>query len=251
MKLCWLCPTWNRPTCLRNLITQFLAQDYPAHDLDLLILDDTRQYENQVGDDGSGGHRWQLISFDRPIGTLGDKYNALLAMTDADAVIVAEDDDLYLPHHSAACAHALRFGDVCKPTDVLVEYGPRHIESDPGRFHASLAINTAFAKSIAGWPTNKRADFDLQMIAKLRAAGTVVCPQRATRSPPHAPPQLIPEQSIRFEPSYCFRWETSRAYHVQAYGRGPTDEDFLQRARAAAGPIEYVGRLFPETQNAK
>ena len=112
MKLTWICPTWNRPKCVADLVGQFLAQDYPQEKLNLLILDDAGQYENQSGD------RWQLISFNRPFSTLGDKYNAMLSMVDADAVVITEDDDVYLPQHTAACAHALQFGDVCKPTNV-------------------------------------------------------------------------------------------------------------------------------------
>jgi len=244
MKLTWLCPTWNRPECLRGLVRQFLAQDFQANEIELLILDDSGQYKNQSGDNGSGGKRWQIISFNRPFATLGDKYNAMLSMVDSDAVAIAEDDDLYSPQHSSACIHALQFGDTCKPTCVMVEHRGLHEESDPGRFHASMAMNTAFLKRIGGWPATKQANFDLQMIAKLRSSGTVVCPQQGIIYSPDGSSRLAPEQHIRFNPTYTFRWETTGHYHGQAYGSGPLDEGWLEKARIASGPIRYVGNLF-------
>ncbi len=231
MKLTWICPTWNRPKCLAHLVRQFLAQDYPADQLELLILDDAGQYENQRGDDGNGGKRWQIISFDRPYATLGDKYNALLAMVDTDAVIVAEDDDFYSPLHTAAHTAALKSYRVSKPSRVLVEHQGLHEEVSTGRFHASLAAWTCHLKFHGGWPTTRRADFDLQMIAKL-----------ATHTPTFGDPC-----ELGYDPTYTFRWELTGHTHAQAYGRGPTDEGWLERARAAAGPVNYLGRLFAET----
>lgn len=221
MTLTWLCPTWNRPACVRRLIAQFLAQDFPRDQLSLLILDDSGQYTNQTGPG------WQLISFPRRFHSLPAKYNALLGLVVTDAVVIAEDDDLYSPQHSAACAAALRYGNVSKPSKVKVQCGPEHIESDPGRFHASLAIETEFLRSLGGWPLTSRADFDLQLIARLRQAGTIADPCQ-----------------LGFEPTYTFTWETSGHYHAQAYGRGPEDAGYYDRAAAASGPVEFVGQVF-------
>jgi hypothetical protein len=227
MTVTWICPTWNRPKCLRELVRQFLAQDYPRERLELLILDDAGQYENQRGDDGQGGHRWQLISFDRPFPTLGDKYNALLSMVTTEAVVIAEDDDLYHPRHTAQHAQVLLDFSASKPSTVNVDHKGLHREPAAGRFHASMAARTDLLRSLGGWPTNRRADFDLQMIAKLqRAFGQF------------GDPCLIDP-----EPTYTFTWEGSGHYHAQAYGRGPTDEGWLARARAAAGPVSFIGDL--------
>lgn len=231
MKLTWICPTWNRPKLLANLIRQFLAQDYPADQLELLILDDAGQYENQRGD------RWQLISFDRPFATLPEKYNALLGMVTSDAVVIAEDDDLYSPQHSAVCAAALAFGEVCKSSRVLTHvHGVTREEDATGRFHASIAFQTAAVRKIGGWPITHRADFDLQFLAKLRDNLSTVNPLLMSSDP---------DGGLRLSttPTYTFTWEGSGHYHAQAYGQGPTDEGWLARARAAAGQICYVGRL--------
>lgn len=222
MTLTWLCPTWNRPACVRQLITQFLAQDYPRDKLQLLIIDDAGQYDNQ------SGPGWQLISFNRRFTSLPEKYNAMLGMVRTDGIVIAEDDDLYSPQHSAACAAALAQGNVSKPSVVRVQYGPEHTESDPGRFHASLAIRTEFLRSIGGWPVTRRADFDLQLISKLRETGT----------------KLIDPCELGYEPTYTFRWETSGHYHAQAYGHGPGDPEYYDRAAAASGSVRFVGELF-------
>lgn len=222
MTLTWLCPTWNRPACLRELVRQFLAQDYPRDQLQLLILDDAGQYDNQQGPG------WQLISFARRFHSLPEKYNALLSLVNTDGVIIAEDDDLYSSRHSSACAGALQFGNVSKPSVVNVQYGPEHTESDPGRFHASLAMRTEFLRSIGGWPITTRADFDLQLIAKLRRTGT----------------RIVDPCELGYPPTYTFRWETSGHYHAQAYGHGPDDPGYYDRAAAASGAIQFVGKLF-------
>lgn len=236
MRLVWLCPTWNRPRCLAGLVRQFLDQDYPAEQLELLILDDAGQYENQTGDDGHGGKRWRLVSFNQPFPSLPQKYNAMLDMVESDGVVIAEDDDLYSPLHSAACAAALALGEVSKPSKVITHYGGKvNIEDATGRFHASIAVRTEFLRSLGGWPITHRADFDLQLLAKLASHGKVIDP-------------LTCRHQWRmgwrnFEPTYTFRWETSQHTHAQAYGRGPSDEGWLERARAAAGAIVHHGRL--------
>jgi hypothetical protein len=226
LSITWLTCTWNRPRCLRNLVRQFLAQDYPKDQLSLLILDDAGQYHNQ------GDNNWQLISFNRRFFSLAEKYNALLGMVNSDIVVIAEDDDLYSPLHTKAHATALELSaaNTSKPSRVKVQYGPEHEESDPGRFHASMAIEAGWLRSIGGWgygPDSMRADFDLQLIAKLREKGTIADPC-----------------SYGFEPTYTFTWETSGHYHAQAYGTGPGDKGFYGRAALASGPVEFVGDLF-------
>lgn len=237
MKLCWICPTWNRPACLRNLIAQFLAQDDSQHELHLIICDDAGQYCYQFGTDPAGGHRWEIMPVGSPFATLPEKYNALLGMVpqSCEGIVIAEDDDLYHPLHSAACAAALQLGDVSKPSKVRSQYGGREQTEDAaGRFHASLAVRADFLRHIGGWPATARADFDQQFIARL-ATGRVVDP-------------LTCRHNWRigwrhFPPTYCFRWETTQHTHAQGVMRGPADEDWLERARAAAGPIAYVGKL--------
>lgn len=243
MKLCWICPTWNRPECLRNLVRQFLAQDYPRDKLQLIILDDAEQYETQNGD------RWKIVSLKRVIvdpafSTLPAKYNALLKLVpiDCDAVVIAEDDDDYHPLHTAACAAALRHANWCKPSRVRSDFAPSGEPAD-GRFHASLAMRRDWLMSHGGWPISNRADFDQQLIAKLTAIEPPADPLSC---------RLPGLQGVLmrhcYPMTYTFRWGSSGHTHAQAYTRGPDDCDWLQRARGASGPVEYVGKLFPDEQ---
>ena len=220
MRLTWCAPTWNRPVCLRNLVAQFIAQEHKESDL--LILDDSGQYTNQ---EGTG---WQLISFNRPFHTLPEKYNALLGMATGEGIVIAEDDDFYSPQHSTACEAALQEAAWCKPSKVKSLYGGKeNIEDAAGRFHASMAFRCDTLRAYAGWPVSQRGDFDQQLIAHMSglACGDPI--------------------ALGFEPTYTFNWDRSYHSHGQSAIRGPHDCEWLQRARVAAGPIEYVGQLFP------
>ena len=50
MKLAALCCTFRRPHLLGELIESFLRQDYPRPLRELIILDDSGQYDHQQGD---------------------------------------------------------------------------------------------------------------------------------------------------------------------------------------------------------
>lgn len=241
MKLCWICPTWNRPKCLVNLVQQFLAQDYPADDLQLIILDDAGQYDTQEGD------RWQIVTVPTAFTTLTAKYNALLRLVPADCegVVVAEDDDGYEPLHTAACAAALAVGFWCKPSRVRSDFEPSVGEASDGRFHASLAFRRDWLIGHGGWPETPRADFDQRLISYLQNFAQPVDP--LTLMLPNLEGLLMRR---KFPMTYRFNWGSSGHTHAQAFTRGPGDEGWLGRARAAAGRIQYVGQLFPlpETQ---
>ena len=94
MKLAALCCTYLRPDGLGQLIECFNRQDYPLELRELVILDDAGQYENQSGDG------WRLVSIPSRFRSLGEKRNACaaLASPDVEGFLVADDDDIYLPH---------------------------------------------------------------------------------------------------------------------------------------------------------
>lgn len=234
MRLCWICPTWNRPKCLANLVRQFLAQDYPRNELQLIILDDAGQYETQAGD------RWQLISVSTPFDSLPTKYNALLDLVPqgVEGIVIAEDDDEYHPLHSAACAAALKLGLWCKPSRVRSDFAPITGEPSDGRFHASMAFRREWLIGHGGWPETRRADFDQQFIHKLTAIAPPVDPL-TLRHPGLA--GLLMRR--KFPMTYRFTWGSSGHAHAQSLTRGPDDEGWLERARAAARPVHYVGKL--------
>jgi glycosyltransferase involved in cell wall biosynthesis len=116
MKLAALCCTYRRPHLLGQLIESFLRQNYPRELRELVILDDAGQYENQEGDG------WRLVSIPRRFHSLGEKRNACaaLASPDAEGFLVADDDDIYLPHWFSATAEALQRADWSRARLVLL-----------------------------------------------------------------------------------------------------------------------------------
>jgi len=88
------CCTYNRPEFLGEFIHSYLLQKYPLKHRELIILDDGGQYGN------CSGEGWQLISFPRRFSSLGEKRNACVSLCSprADAIVIADDDDIYFPH---------------------------------------------------------------------------------------------------------------------------------------------------------
>jgi len=214
MKTAWITPTYLRPRTLANLIACFLAQDYPPELLDLIILDDAGQYGPSCR-----GDRWQVISIDRRFHSLPAKFNALAGLTDADAIIVAEDDDSFLSHHTAAHVAALQRGEFSKPSTVLTDC-PGHIitERSDGRFHGSIAFRRSLWERCGGWPVVHAANFDQQMLRHFEAHAGGITDPNDNRGP-----------------SYVFRWHTGH-YHGQSMADSPTDQNWYAQA----------ARLFPQ-----
>lgn len=218
--LTWICPTWNRPALLANLVRQFLAQDYPADRCELLILCDSGQFDSQAG---AG---WQIIAIPRRFHSLPEKYNALLGLVGrhSDAVVIAEDDDLYSPHHSSACAAALANADYCKPSRVLMTYNGTTTPRDArGRFHASLAMQIDWFRSLGGWPLTRELNFDKRLMHDLQQHGR------------HGDPI-----KLGFEPTYTYVWDGVRGHGSAFRTYGP---DWYDRAAEASGHVPYLGKL--------
>jgi len=113
MKAAFLCPAYNRPNLLGNLIAMFLAQDYP--DKEMVILEDSGIW----GDQTIQGDGWKLVSQTQRILSVGAKRNRLVEMTDAEAIIVADDDDWYFPWHITALVTALNHRPWVQPRQAL------------------------------------------------------------------------------------------------------------------------------------
>ena len=218
--LTWICPTWNRPLLLANLVRQFLAQDYPADRRELLILCDSGQFESQRGDG------WELIAVPRRFHSLPAKYNALLGLVGrhSDAVVIAEDDDLYSPQHSAACAAALADAEFCKPSLVLMTYkGTTSPRDARGRFHASLAMRVDWLRLLGGWPATTEPNFDKRLMGNLTQHGRLGDPIK-----------------LGFAPTYTYVWDGVRG-HGSAFRKH--GKDWYDRAAEASGSVPFVGKL--------
>ena len=224
----WVCPTFHRPKLLRNLLACYLAQDYPKDKTELVILDDGYDFAQQSGDG------WVLNSQKDRYPSLPDKYNALLGLCDmgTELFVVAEDDDIYLPHHTSSYVEAWRRnGDpiaFIKPSKILSAYtGEVKEQGGAGRFHASIGLSRSLVELTGGWVKTKAADFDQQLMRLcINSVKTIIDPCESST------------------PSYCFRYGSTQAYHGQHFMRGSDDEEWYDRVPRVVGNGDLL--LTPE-----
>lgn len=224
-----LCPTFNHPELLANSVALWEMQDYPADRRQLLILDDGNAFYSQSGRD------WTLFGQSWRAASLPEKYNHLASHAvyhpGSDALLVWEDDDLYLPGYVSAHARVLADRELSKPEWIFSDY-PGHLvqEQTAGRFHSTLGFRRELLDRVGGWPKTKRADFDQQMIRALEA-------NAASRGDP-----FLNEGGKCYPLEFVYRWHTG-AHHGQSFMRGGDDETWYQRA-GETRPA-YVGKLSP------
>ena len=218
MNLCCLMPTYGRPSLVQNAIACFLAQDYPAKRRRLLILDDAGQIAPQEGDG------WSLCSTPIRMPTLIAKYAALEAVDAgwADAFVIWDDDDIYLPWHLSAHAIVLQDSQWSYPKMVWSLYGggPK-LKSAAGGFWASAAVRRDLHRRIQGFIPSARADFDQAHLSAWRKYGG--------------------EPGRPEPPSYVYGW--GRAKHCSWVMTSPHDEHWYSRHQMTeSGRVE---RLIP------
>jgi len=192
MKLAALCCTYLRPGPLGQLIESFLRQDYPRESRELVILDDAGQYENQEGDG------WRLVSIPRRLHSLGEKRNACAALASPDAAgfLVADDDDIYLPHWFSATAQALRQAEWSRPSLVLLEHGEGLKECETGGlYHGGWAFRREAFYRVQGYGPHNNGE-DQELAARLVDAGVTQCD----------PSEFAP-------PFYVYRYDNA-SYHL-------------------------------------
>lgn len=171
----WLAFRWKSWRCRRHtlgqLVESFLRQDYPAELRELVILDDAGQYDNQSGDG------WRLVSIPTRFRSLGEKRNACAALASADVegFLVADDDDIYLPHWFSAQAEALKQADWSRPGLVLLEDGDalREAESD-GLYHGGWAFRKETFYQVRGYGPHNNGE-DQELAGRLNDAGAKCC----------------------------------------------------------------------------
>ncbi|MDP1793718.1 MAG: glycosyltransferase [Acidimicrobiales bacterium] len=202
MRLVCLCLTYNHPVAvIENAIACFEAQSY--RDAELLILDDSGLIPDQSGD------RWRLVSVPDRFPSLPDKYDAAVDLLDEqwDALVVWEDDDVYLGWHLETYAAALAQGGWAHPSLVhsLFDDGLK-TEQAAGRFHAALGITRELYDAVGGWRGTKtpeervRLDFDQELMGRLGAHVEAVDP--------------LDHRG----PSYVYRWISNGTEHGSGFG---------------------------------
>jgi hypothetical protein len=222
-----LCPTYLRPECVAQTIVLFERQTYPPERRFLLVFDDAGQLRPKRGD------RWAIVSVPQRYPSLPEKYGAMLELCPdiTEAIVVWDDDDLYLSRHIEASVAALQDAGWAHPRYVYSVYAGRlQVERSDGRFHAALAMRWETCLSVGGWPATRRADFDQQLLAKLQA-------------------QFGPagDSSRLWGPTYV-HWFSNGLWHSQLFMRSPDDEEWYDRIAKATyrRNIDITPALIPE-----
>lgn len=190
---------------LANALACYLRQDYPASQRLLLIGDDGATFPAQAGPG------WQVLTREQRFPTLGEKYNWLgsVAMEcGAEALVVWEDDDIYLPHHLTVHAETLQRSAWCHPRTTYSDYarpkdGSLNTESALGRFHGGWSFRADHFRAIGGYSATARLDFDQQMGRRLSGG-------RGNWTEPDANGTPGDPSALR-GPSYVYRWHGRNA----------------------------------------
>jgi len=193
MNIACLMPTYGRsPELLNNSLACFKAQNYT--DKMLIILDDlgTLQGSNLETDDKVG-----IYSTQRRRSSMGDKYNVLCDIAErneADAILVWDDDDVYLEDYITSHAAILHENPWSKPDTIITAYtNPPSRESALGRFHGTVGARLDFLKEVNYWEDTRRGTFDQEFIAKLEKNCKPGIPS--------------------YTPQYVYRWGTTQSLH--------------------------------------
>lgn len=230
MNLLCLCPTYGRRReLLENTLACFFHQDYPPEKRRLILFDDLGTLASTKCDIPSV----IILSQSQRCSSIADKYRVILERIDSnsyDAVIVWDDDDIYLPWHLRAHAAVLAGHGWSKPSWIWSAYhNPPQLESAAGRFHGSIAIRRDLLNRIGGWVQTKRADFDQQMISRLRQEEPLgdPCFDHCFDVPVTAAPTGY-SRAIQ-SPGYVYRWQSTRASHCSGWMWSPENEDWYNR----------------------
>jgi hypothetical protein len=114
-----------------------------------------------------------LNSIPRRFCTLGEKRNACAALASADAegFLIADDDDIYLPHWFRTQAEALRRAEWSRPKLVLLEHADGLRERDTGGlYHGGWAFRREAFYRVRGYGPHNNGE-DQELADRLGAAG--------------------------------------------------------------------------------
>ena len=228
-KLACICCTYARPQLLEQAVYSYCMQNYPDDRCELIVLDDAGQYVSQSH---STPKVWHLISIRRRFRTLGEKRNAsaALASPSADAYVVWDDDDIYLPWTLRAHAAALERAPWSLPSVVLVEEAETYrLRSRRTRrlFHPAWAFLRDAFRQVGGYPFMQSGQ-DQGLASRFEQAGI-------GKADPLA---------LGFAPYLVYRWSTTGSWHLSALNKR-TGYDQLAEHAYEGPPIQKLEPNWP------
>jgi hypothetical protein len=232
-----LCPTYRRPALVANTLWLWEQQTHPADHRHLLIFDDGGTFFDPNGDPDSQwqiGKNWAIVSAGARFPSLMAKYNWMMKAppaASADAILVWDDDDIYLPGYVAAHARCLERYRFSKPSHILSDYTGRiEMESGAGRFWSSMGIRREVVETAGGFPDTPRADFDQRALSAFSdIAGKDQC---GTTWGPEGPHEWV------------YGWRTGHP-HAQHTMSGPGDDQWYHKQAALYQPVQPSASITP------
>jgi LPS sulfotransferase NodH/glycosyltransferase involved in cell wall biosynthesis len=193
-----ICPTYGRVELLEEAIYAFLQQDYPGPK-ELIVLNDyadqTLSFEHP---------EVRVVNLPRRFHSVGEKYQAAVALASHDLIFVWNDDDIYLPHRlSFSVAQGAEGRGFFKASQAWFWNKGRLSGPEGNRFHGGSCFTRELFVAAGGYPhTVKDFDSGFEATCEGQQAGV-------TRGQAVAPEDLY----------YLYRWGGTDSYHLSAAGK--------------------------------
>ncbi|MBV8202744.1 MAG: glycosyltransferase, partial [Acidobacteria bacterium] len=216
---------YGRVGPLEEAIYSFLQQDY-AGQKELIVLND---YERQtlVLDHPEV----RIVNLPRRLHSVGEKYNAAVALASHDLIFVWHDDDVYLPHRlSLAVARLLPERGFWKGGRAWAWNRGKLSGPDRNAFHGGCCWSRALWREAAGYPHLDNG-YDLGFEER--------CDDQ--RPGANVAQELAPEDLY-----YVYRWAGTGSYHLSVCGENGRERTRVAARvarQAASGEIEQ-GRIM-------
>lgn len=156
----WVTSTYGRVATLEELINCFLKQEYDGP-LDLVILNDHPE-QNLIFDHP----RVTIINSKERIVPLGKKFNQCIRASKGDVIMLAEDDDIYLPNRTSYCLSKMRNG-VYHTNRAFYEEMHQKIIVSGNLFHGTMAFTRKLFESVNGYNEIDKCTVDVEFIEKI------------------------------------------------------------------------------------
>lgn len=192
-----ICPTYGRVALLEEAIQSFLQQDYPGPK-ELIVLND---YDGQT------------LAFDHPevrivnraerFPSLGEKFNAAVALASHDLLFVWHDDDISLPHRLSFSVAQCGEGRVFfKAENAWFWNDGRLSGPEKNVFHGGSCWRRALFDKVHGYPSvEQRYDVEFEQ----RCQGAALGPLKVATL-------------MLDEVYYLYRWNGTGSYHASVMG---------------------------------
>ncbi len=213
-----LCPSYRKFTCLQTAMWLFQNQTYPYKRM--YILEDSGLVEHARISDII------IISTEKRFRNLPLKYQYLIdilkpELEPDDAIIVWDDDDIYLEDFIERHMKVLEKFPVSAPSRSFIYYACALGYTGGFSGHGAMAFRAECLEKVPGWPITDIVEFDQLFVAELKKNFEF-----------GDPCELGP-------PNFIYRWTLGvSGYHLSALGSG----NVYRKLDEVLGPKNGIAR---------